>query len=184
MGFFDDLPPPPPPPPPEPAYRPPPWFKPEAALAGVVDRELLLARTDDTAVAVVGLLAYPNGFQFTVTAVLREEDRWRPLDPMGHRIGLPPEEGPPPPELLRLGVRFADGTTLTNLGSRWPPYSPDEEEPDGPLMVPQGGGGGGRRYDQEFWVWPLPRPGRSCSSAPGPPATCRSRGRSWTRGSS
>ena len=158
MGFFDDLPP-PPPPPPEPEYRPPPWSKPESVLAGVVDRELLLAHTDDTAVAVVGLLAYPNGFQFTVAAVLREEDRRRPLDPMAHRWGYEPGEEAPPPTVLRVGVRFADGTTLTNLGRRWPPFPVGGGEPPGPLLVPQGGGGGGRRYDQDYWVWPLPPPG-------------------------
>jgi hypothetical protein len=158
MGFFDDLPPPPPPPPPEPEYRPPPWSKPEAALAGVVDRELLLAHTEDTAVAVIGLLAYPNGFQFTVAAVLREEDRrQRFIDPMGHHLEWQPDEGPPA-TFLRVGVRFADGTTVTNLGRRWPPF-PHDDEPDGPLLIQQGGGGGGRRYDQEYWVWPLPPPG-------------------------
>jgi hypothetical protein len=43
-----------------------------AALPGVVARELLLARTDDAAVAVTGLLAYPAGFEFTLSAVLRQ----------------------------------------------------------------------------------------------------------------
>ena len=157
MNFFDNLPPPPRPPEPETEARQPAWFKPEAALAGVVDRELLLAHTADTAVAVIGLLAYPNGFQFTLSAVLREPDRrHRLFEPM-HRLGIYDDE-PLPPEFLRVGLRLADGTTLTNLDRRWPPY-PFDAEPDGPLMTQQGGGGGGRRYDQEYWVWPLPPPG-------------------------
>src|SRR5256885_6760927 len=46
-------------------------MKPEAALAGVVAEEFLLARTDSAAVAITGLMAYPTGFEFVLTALLR-----------------------------------------------------------------------------------------------------------------
>src|SRR6266542_2635382 len=127
MSFFDRL---PPAPPPEPEPPRPAWMKPEAALAGVVAKELLLARTDHAAIAITGLLAYRTGFEFILSAVLRREDRrGRMFDPgLLHWPGRHDE--PLPAEFLRLGVQFPDG-----------------------------GGGGGRRYDMRYWVWPLPPPG-------------------------
>ncbi|MEE6308726.1 hypothetical protein V1634_27830 [Plantactinospora veratri] len=75
MGFFDRPavapdPQPEPPAPPRPA-----WMKPEAVFPGVVAEHRLLAHTDSAAIAITGLLAYPEGFEFTVTAVLRTPDR-------------------------------------------------------------------------------------------------------------
>ena len=46
---------------------------------------------------------------------------------------------------------------MANLGGIRPP-APDGE-PEGPVLVQHGGGGGGRRWDQDYWVWPLPPPG-------------------------
>src|SRR5262245_47239719 len=46
--------------------------RPDVALAGVVAVELLLARTPDTAVAVSGISAYPQGFRVLFSAVSRE----------------------------------------------------------------------------------------------------------------
>jgi hypothetical protein len=113
MSFFDRLPsvPLPEPEPPRPA-----WMKPEAALAGVVAEELLLAHTDDAAIAVTGLLAYRTGFGFLLSAVLRREDRRGHMFEPGlqHWPGRHDEE-PPPAEFLRLGVQFADGGVVTNL---------------------------------------------------------------------
>src|SRR5215475_11215845 len=45
--------------------------RPDAALAGVVAMELLLARTPDMAVAVTGLAVYPQGFRVLFSAVSR-----------------------------------------------------------------------------------------------------------------
>ena len=36
---------------------------------------------------------------------------------------------------------------------------PTEGDPPGPLLWPGGGGGGGDRWDQSYWLWPLPPPG-------------------------
>src|SRR5215475_9226896 len=58
MGFFDDL----PPPEPAPPRRHQPWEPPEAELPGIVPiGTLLLARTDQVAVAVTGLSAFSAG---------------------------------------------------------------------------------------------------------------------------
>ena len=54
-------------------------------MPGLAPVGLLLARTDETAVAVGNVLGYPNGFEFTVNARLRHEQFvWgkSPLDPL------------------------------------------------------------------------------------------------------
>jgi hypothetical protein len=151
MSFFEGL---PLIPEPEPSEPPRPvWMKPEATLPGVVAQEIVVARNDNAAIAVTGLTAYPTGFEFTLSVVLRQEDRrGRAFDRSFHRY-YPDAEVEP--EFLRLGVLFADGGAATNLGMH--PYG--DNEPTGPLLVPGGGGGGGRRYDMRHWVWPLPPPG-------------------------
>jgi hypothetical protein len=65
MGFFDDV------PIPEPArpHRHHPWEPPEAEFPGIVPIDiLLLARTDQVAVAVTGLSAYSAGIEIFLTA--------------------------------------------------------------------------------------------------------------------
>lgn len=74
MRFFDRFPP-PEAPEPEPGPPQPAWVKPEATLGGTVAKEVILARGNDAVIGVSGLTAYPNGFSFTLTAVLRRDDR-------------------------------------------------------------------------------------------------------------
>jgi hypothetical protein len=156
MNFFDRF---PPPVPPESEPAPsqlPPWAKPDATLGGTVAKEIILGRGHDAVVGVNGLTAYPNGFSFTLTAVLRQEDRrGRTLHLAFHRDFL--DDEPPAPEFLRLGVQFADGAAASNLGGH--PHLSPVADPAGPLLMHDGGGGGGRRYEMSYWVWPLPPPG-------------------------
>jgi hypothetical protein len=141
---------------PEPAPAPPPrpvWLKPEATLGGVVPEELLLARTDEVAVAVGGITAYPTGFEFTLTAVLRRDDP--DLDLLGPAFANRfSRDDRLPDGFLRLGVEFSDGTLATNVG-----YHFAWDEPADALLTPTGGGGSGRRYDMRYWLWPLPPSG-------------------------
>jgi len=123
-------------------------------MPGVAPDALVLARTDDIVVALGDLRAYPNGFQFAVTAFAREPLRDRQAFGSGgflRHFG----PGPVPDDFLRFGLRFPDGTVLTNLD----PGSPGPDE-TGPRLLPEGGSGGTRRYEQSYWVWPLPPPGR------------------------
>lgn len=160
MGFFDRLPPVPPPEPEPPRPPRPAWMKPEAALAGVVAEDLLLARTDQAAIAITGLLAYRTGFEFVLSAVLRREDRrGRIFGPGAHHYWSGRDNDEPlPAEFLRFGLQFADGSVATNLDRR--PFVPPDSQPAGPVLLADGGGGGSRRYDMRYWVWPLPPPGR------------------------
>jgi hypothetical protein len=137
---------------------PPPWAgPPHNVLPGVVPMELLIARTDETAVAVVGIRAYPTGFAFTLSLrvrhlSIREQQQFPYLLDHG-----PFEDDPVPDEFLRFGVQFADGRKATNLD--WPAFGHEEREPDPPVLAQGGGGGGGQFWDEERWVWPLPPAG-------------------------
>ena len=152
--FFE---PPPKPAVPEPRYRTPPWFgAPRGTLPGIVAFERVLARTDKVAVCVSRIAAYPTGFEFDVlTMTADEQDE---IDPMQfhHRHHLHSGAAASiPPELLRLGVQFADGSKATNTGG----FHADRQPPTAPVMHSGGGGGGGGSWRETQWVWPLPPPG-------------------------
>jgi hypothetical protein len=156
MGFFDQLPPEPLPEPEPPTPPQPVWLKPEAVLPSAVAAEVLVAHTDAAAVAVNGLRAFPNGFEFNLTVVLRHEDRGERLFSPGRQHHVRTGQ-PLAPEFLRLGLQFSDGSVVSNLGPH--PFTSHEAEPAGPILLPSGGGGGGRHYDMRHWVWPLPPDG-------------------------
>ncbi|WP_328471925.1 hypothetical protein OHA21_08515 [Actinoplanes sp. NBC_00393] len=155
MSFFDSLPPPEPDEPEPPAPPRPAWDKPEDMFGGVVPDTFLLARGAGAALGLSGIVAYPNGFSFTVTVVMSREDRHGGV--FHHAFHRDTFAGEPlSADFLRLGVQFADGSAATNLGGH--PRS-RTDEPTGPLLMHDGGGGGGRRYDMTYWIWPLPPPG-------------------------
>src|SRR5438045_3665658 len=60
-----------------------------------------------------------------------------------------------PPEMLRLGIQFANGSKATNTAG----VNHDPDTPAGPVMHAGGGGGGGGNWRQTQWVCPLPPPG-------------------------
>src|SRR5204863_2778030 len=105
----------PPPPPPEPPreHRQPEWFgPPENVLPVVVPLELELARGADFALAVRSADVYPKGAAFHVVLVLRQPPSdsmdFLPFHPRQRKLG---------PEVLRLGVQYADGAKATNVGA-------------------------------------------------------------------
>jgi hypothetical protein len=172
MDFFEF--PEPPPEPPRERYVPPPWVHaPRDLLPGVVALELLLARTQDAAVCVRRLEAYPAGFALELRVLVRGELEELDVLALGprarQRMRRRPEEPYPPPELLRFGIEFADGRKATNLTGVHPGggrvhamrgHESGEEPPEGPVITSGGGGGGSGGWRQELWVWPLPPPGR------------------------
>jgi hypothetical protein len=139
------------------AVSPPAWLgPPHNVLPGIAPVELMIARTQDTVVAIAGIQAYPKGFGFTLnlrlrTVSAREEQQFPYLL---DRVGF--EGNALPDAFLRFGVQFADGRKATNLDH--PPYDPEGPAPDRPVLH-QHGGGGGASWDLEQWVWPLPPAG-------------------------
>jgi hypothetical protein len=138
------------------AVSPPAWFgPPRNVLPGSAPITLIVARSDQTVVAVTGIQAYPAGFGFTLNLRLGNlsgrEEHLIPylLDDAAF------ETDPLPDEFLRFGVQFADGRKTTNLDQL--PYDL-EQEPDQPVLH-RYGRGVGSIWDMEQWVWPLPPTG-------------------------
>lgn len=143
-------------------HRQPPWIgPPENVLGAAVPLRLVLARTDEVALAITDASAYPSGVMFQVALRLRTLTTEMRRALLASPFHLPWYSSEPdggneiPPELLRIGVQFADGRKATTLGGRdW-----GQGEPEGPVLMPHGGGGGERSWDVRLWLWPLPPPG-------------------------
>jgi hypothetical protein len=157
MAFFDSLPKPPPPERPR-RTRPAPWHQPDNVIPAAVAGELLMLRTEAAAVALGSLRCYPHGFGFSLhVRVRRLEDGTDLLgDPFGRRRrhfgGDTPTD-----QMLRLGIEFADGRrTATN--NRHAGFGDDF--PADQLLLQEGSSGSSdRRWDGDFWVYPLPPDG-------------------------
>ncbi|MGI8623723.1 MAG: hypothetical protein ACR2NB_09620 [Solirubrobacteraceae bacterium] len=129
---------------------------PRGTLPGVVAFERVLAKNDKVAVCVTRLAAYPTGFEFDlVTMSADDQDDFDPLMFHHHHRLQRGASDEIPPEMLRLGVRFADGSKATNTGG----FHHDRQPPPEPIMHAGGGSGGGRSSRQTQWVWSLPPPG-------------------------
>ena len=144
---------------------PPPWTgRPHGRPLGVAVSDLLLARSDQAAIYVDYLDAYPDGFELEIRAstslgydeLAREGDGSRP-DPFGQCWPMAGERRDVlPPQILRVGVQFADGRAATSIGGHHRPVG-------GPVMLPLSGGGrggsGASCFHQGYWISPLPPPG-------------------------
>ena len=173
---MDDFFAPPPPPPrrdePHERYQTPAWMgPPSGVLPGVVELELVLARTDVVAVCLSGVRAYPTGLAFQLITMGGPGAEDLELDPHAfHRRMMRRAQGETefPPELLRFGIELPDGRRVTNVASdpfmqmAAAEHDEDDEDsftPQGPVLSEHGGGGGGADWQQEMWLWPLPEPG-------------------------
>jgi len=159
MGFFDRaLRPPARPTEPRRRQRPmPAWVKPETEVPAVVEVARVMARSDRLAIALTELRAYSTGFSFGLCSVLRVAVSGLSHSPWGPPGPLPDDEDVPD-DVLRVGVGFADGASVTNLDRRFGGYDLDNE-PRRPFLMYGSAGSSGRRYTADHWVWPLPPPG-------------------------
>jgi hypothetical protein len=140
------------------AVSPPAWLgPPHSVVPGIAPLQLMIARTEETVVAVAGVQAYPEGLGFTLSLRLRTLSAREEQFP--YLMDRAACEGDALPDtFLRFGVQFADGRKATNLDH--PSYGPEGPAPDRPVLIQHGGGGGGAAWDMEHWVWPLPPAGR------------------------
>lgn len=144
MSFFNNL----PVAEPEPRVHHP-WDPPEAEFpAAVPSGPLMLGRTERAAVAITGISAYSAGFEIFVTA------RFRPGAGGASGSGGPE---PAPRRSFRLGLQFADGTTV--IGQHGGPGPSGDADPPGPILRTYLGGGGPRSSFWRWWAWPLPPAG-------------------------
>jgi hypothetical protein len=134
-------------------------------VPGMAPVAAVLARTEETVVAVTGIRAYPTGFGFSLTLRLRN------LDPRERRGFWPfPEFGyhggrTVPADAFRLTIQFADGRSVTNLDpAPSDPEVPAFEQPmlsSGPGTRLVGSGSSPDRWgwDMDYRVRPLPPAG-------------------------
>jgi hypothetical protein len=138
MGFFDDV-----PPGLERPGRGGAWDLPEAEFPRVaVADALVLARTQEVAVAVTVIWAFRAGFEFWVRAQFRHP---------GPALADQADD-----QSLHIGVQFADGRKVANVEGV--PRAAGSV-PGGLILRPLGFGGGLRHRGRSYWVSPLPPAG-------------------------
>jgi hypothetical protein len=129
--------------------------RPEHEVPHPVPIAVLLARTDDVAVAVAGVSAYTTGITFELVIRMRV----RPPGIGGHEL----------PELIHgwgnesdsrqllFGVEYPDGRKISNVGGpAWPRSGiPDDQ----PVLLPGGGGGSDLAQEMSYWLSPVPPDG-------------------------
>lgn len=126
-------------------------------LGGVVPLETLIARSETGAVGVRSVVAYPDGFEFTVVAWRRR----RPPQGDARRSFFSPFDfyrgGDVPDEFVRFGLEFPDGCSVTNLGERRGVTGDATGSAHG--LDARGGSGTDLEEEQQFWAWPVPTTG-------------------------
>jgi hypothetical protein len=115
----------------------------------------LVGRSDQAAVSVSGGQVYPNGIGFRLIAVTRQARGIAPSSAMGLGSRFPHDD---PSELLRFGVRYADGRTAVN-DSPHVSFMDDSVDEDQPRLLQPGGGGNETRFEQDMFLCPLPPDG-------------------------
>jgi hypothetical protein len=139
-------------------------------VGGVVPLQLVIARSEVAAVVVREIVAFPDGFEFTVCAYTRRRPDDRPRGrrrPHVRPMHAPfdweldnddEEEEGMPPGFLRFGIEFPDGARVTNLNPPWLGMTEDATDPQHGL---EGGGGSGSDslWTQDYWAWPVPDEG-------------------------
>jgi hypothetical protein len=142
----------------------PPWTgRPKGTPPGEVLREVVLSRSETATLSIAYLDAYPEGVEVKIEArtTVAYHDLGRETDSHPDVFGrhwpmVGERRDSLPPQLLRVGVQFADGRRATNVSGHDRPV-------DGPVMWPLSGGGGGStsesHFDQGYWISPLPPPG-------------------------
>ena len=113
----------------------------------------VVARAGGFVIAVDRIVAYPSGFELGVTVRTRDEPVFGSFDEANRRSWS--GSAAFPGESLRVGVVFADGrrSLVENFSPRAAASTGDVR------LVPMGGGGTQTRFDQRYWVEPLPPPG-------------------------
>jgi hypothetical protein len=113
-------------------------MQPDEVIPVSVPGELLLIRTEQVVVAIDGIRAYPNGFEFAAHVRMRGKDENEPgwHDPFDRHA----QRGTQPPgDILRLGLMYADGRRGATTGGHW---LPNENAVPGRLVVHHGSSGG------------------------------------------
>ena len=122
---------------------------PENEIPVALPLTAVLARTDDVAVALLGLQVHTTGLTFTVTVRARPSGGVSTRDLseffFHHRGELR--------ERFLFGLEFSDGRRV--VASEWGPPQGDDDV----VLTGSGGSGGDSVVDQSWWLSPLPPEG-------------------------
>jgi hypothetical protein len=136
---------------------------PENEVPVAIPVNVVLARTDDAAIALTGMQVYSTGVAFDVAVRVRT---W-PDDDHGGLGELVFEHGRRGSRLL-IGVELSDGRRASNVGGHGhghghghgPGHGPGfGADPSGIVFHQSGGGGGQLAVDQSWWLSPVPPEG-------------------------
>jgi hypothetical protein len=126
------------------------WLRPETEIPGIVRvGSLVFERSVDAAMAITGISAYTNGFEFALTRIIRPgAPGWD-----GGVMPAAPEPWRGVDRAAEISLQLSDGTIVTSDTPH------DGSEPAGPILRSDGGGGTANRQVLRWWAWPLPPPG-------------------------
>ncbi len=129
---------------------PRPWHRPETEFPGIVPiGSLVFERSEQAAFAITGISAYTNGFEFTLTRLIRPgAPGWD-----GGVVPAAPQDWRAVDRAPEISLRLSDGTRVVSDGAH------GGSEPTGPILRPGGGGGTSHYQASQWWSWPLPPPG-------------------------
>ena len=131
--------------------------RPENEIGSAVPVSVVLARTDDVAVAISNVTAFTNGIALTLAVRLRVPPAG--LDRPGELyrlVSFYPQPDVPLDRRLLFGVEYADGRTATNLRDDFASPAPVDDEP---MLAPTGGGGDEFSVDHAYFLSPVPPDG-------------------------
>lgn len=130
--------------------EPHPWDPPQTAFPGIVPiSTLLFERSDRAAIAITGISAYRNGFEFSVTRLIQPGTPGWDEDPVPSARGEPFAAH----RSFDISLQLSDGHTV--VGGR----PPGDSEPTVPFLRPRDGGGTSHYNHSRWWAWPLPPSG-------------------------
>ncbi|MER5643692.1 hypothetical protein [Streptosporangium sp. NPDC002524] len=147
----------------------PAWYAPPAGEMGAtMISDLVLARTPNVAITLPTIQAFGTGCLLNVNIVMRQHTL-SPDDFQALQLSVYPHmvagvgAGRLPDNLLRLGVRFADGTKATTVGQRFDMAGLPQDPPPAPRLSLLFGGASVRSGDEGagvatmgLWLWPSP----------------------------
>jgi hypothetical protein len=123
---------------------PRPWDPPQTEFPGIVQiNTMQFDRSEQAAIAITGMSAYSNGFEFILTALIRPDVPGFDAETLGGGV----------PKLYQIGLQFSDGRTVDGDRAR------SGSEPTEPILRPRGGGGTSHYHHSRWWAWPLPPAG-------------------------
>jgi hypothetical protein len=130
---------------------PRPWDPPETEFPAIVPISTLpFDPSEQIAIAITGMSAYSNGFEFFMTRLIRPDLLGWDEDPVP---GAPPRGMLTERPSIKISLQLSDGRVVT---SGKPPV---DAEPTEPILRSRGGGGTSHYTLTRWWAWPLPPSG-------------------------